>query len=107
MRRAAQLPVPSPRGRVGAAPLGVVREGGVTTFGVYSRHASRVELCLAWNGREERLDLTCGPGFVWSREVPDLVPGVRYGLRAHGPFRPEEGHFFTLAVASSIRTPEA
>jgi isoamylase len=22
------------------------------------------------------------------------VPGVRYGLRAHGPFRPEEGHFF-------------
>jgi glycogen operon protein len=34
---------------------------------------------------------------VWHMYVPELAPGQRYGLRAHGPYEPVRGHRFNPA----------
>ncbi len=76
-------------------PLGATYDGEGTNFAVYSRHASKVELCLYDPARPERqLDAVVLPNrssFVWHAYLPGVRPGALYGFRAHGPYEPEEG----------------
>jgi glycogen operon protein len=71
-------------------------EGGAD-FAVYAGHAESVEVCLFdegdWSGRtERRVPLTERIHGTWFGFLPGVGPGQRYGLRADGPWRPEEGH---------------
>jgi glycogen operon protein len=78
-------------------PLGASFDGGGVNFAVFSEHATRIEVCLfAADGQREtaRIALRERTGHVWHGRVPGVLPGQLYGLRAHGPFRPEDGHRF-------------
>ena len=71
--------------------------GPGVNFAVFSAHASQIELCLFDDrGLHEtaRLPLSAQTGDVWHGRVPGLLPGQVYGLRAHGPWRPDRGHRF-------------
>ena len=73
-----------------------VRDGGVN-FAVFSQHATAIELCLFDpSGRQERQRLRLhGPvDGLWSGFLPGAGPGLVYGLRAYGPYAPEQGHRF-------------
>ena len=77
-------------------PRGATFDGSGTNFAVYSRAATRIEVCLY--DREdprreiERFDLPTNTGFTWHGYAPDLQPGTLYGLRVHGPYAPNQGH---------------
>ncbi len=84
-------PCPLPL-RMGATP----GEGGVE-FAVFSRNGERVYLCLFDEAGERemaRLPLPCRSGDIHHGFLPDAGPGLRYGLRADGPFEPRQGHRF-------------
>lgn len=77
--------------------LGAYADGGGVHVAVYSGHAERIELCLfSSDGVHEtdRIPLTRQGGDVWHTHVPGLEAGAFYGLRAHGPYAPEQGHRF-------------
>ena len=80
-----------------AYPLGATWDGFGINFAVFSDHAERIELCLFDPaGRREiaRLDLPeCTDG-IWHGYLPDARAGLIYGYRAHGPYRPQDGHRF-------------
>ena len=78
-------------------PLGsLARDGGVN-FAVMSEHASQIELCI-FDGegqRELRRYPLDGPhDGIFHGFLPGVGPGLVYGLRAHGPYAPEQGHRF-------------
>ena len=77
-------------------PRGAYFDGAGVNFSVFSRVASRIEVCLydpQQPDREiDRFDLREVHGFTWHAYVPGLQPGTLYGLRVHGPFEPEGGH---------------
>lgn len=78
-------------------PLGATWDGLGTNFAVFSAHAERIDLCLFDpSGRREiaRLPLPECTDEVWHGYLPGAQPGLLYGLRAHGPFRPQQGHRF-------------
>ena len=81
-------------------PLGSFWDGLGVNFAVFSAHAERIELCLYDPaGRRElaRYPLReCNEG-VWHGYLPHASPGLVYGFRAYGPYRPEEGHRFNPA----------
>ncbi|MGO8738148.1 glycogen debranching protein GlgX [Rhodoblastus sp.] len=75
-------------------PLGLSLVEGGANIAVYSEAAQKIELCLFdAAGRQElvRLALPGRTGAVFHGFAPGLSAGARYGLRAHGPFRPEQG----------------
>ena len=81
--------------RLGATPM----LGGVN-FAVFSAHAEKIEVCLfSDDGVHEiaRLTLPDRLGDIWNGFVPGLRPGQLYGLRAHGPYEPQQGHRFNPA----------
>jgi glycogen operon protein len=77
-------------------PRGASYDGAGVNFAVYSRAATRVEVCLfdpADPMREiDRFDLPDTTDFVWHGYVPGLEPGALYGFRVHGPYEPSQGH---------------
>jgi glycogen operon protein len=78
-------------------PLGATWDHEGVNFGLFSRHAERVELCLFDDtGRREiaRLQLRERTDFVWHGYVPGLKPGQLYGYRVHGPYEPQQGQRF-------------
>ena len=77
-------------------PLGATWDGLGVNFALYSRHATKVELCLFdMRGREiERVALPEYTDEIWHGYLPDARPGQRYGYRVHGPYAPEAGHRF-------------
>ena len=77
-------------------PLGATHDGAGVNFAVWSCHATRMTLCLFDDDGTEHLliDLPEREGHVWHGYVPGLRPGQHYGYRAHGPYRPDEGHRF-------------
>ncbi|MFX1725188.1 glycogen debranching protein GlgX [Stenotrophomonas sp. AS1] len=77
-------------------PLGATWDGLGVNFALYSRHATKVELCLFnERGREvERIVLPEYTDEIWHGYLPDARPGQRYGYRVHGPYAPEAGHRF-------------
>ncbi len=78
-------------------PLGAHWDGQGVNFAVFSAHAQRVEVCVFdAEGRHElaRHVLPAHSHDVWHGYLPGAGPGLVYGLRAHGPWRPERGHRF-------------
>jgi glycogen operon protein len=77
--------------------LGATSEADGVHFAVYSENAEAIHLCLfdeAGNLETDRLPLPGREGGTRYGFVPGLAAGARYGLRAVGPFQPEEGHRF-------------
>ena len=78
-------------------PLGARCQDGGVNFAVFSAHATQIDLCLfdAQGGQA----LACTPlparsGDIWHGHLPGAAAGLVYGLRAHGPWRPDRGHRF-------------
>jgi glycogen operon protein len=77
-------------------PLGVTVDAAGANVAVFSANATRIELCLFDEADREtaRIVLPERTGDVFHGHVEGLRPGMRYGLRAHGPHAPREGHRF-------------
>ena len=78
-------------------PLGASCAAGGINFAVFSAHAQRIELCVFDAAGEHELSRTPLPARshdVWHGLVPEAAPGLVYGLRAHGAWRPDRGHRF-------------
>ncbi|MDO8250938.1 MAG: glycogen debranching protein GlgX [Rhodoferax sp.] len=80
-----------------AYPHGAHWDGEGVNFALFSQHAEKVELCLFdENGRHERqrIVLRERTDNIWHCYLPEARPGLAYGYRVHGPYKPEEGHRF-------------
>ena len=78
-------------------PLGALARDGGVNFAVASEHATRIELCVfdAEGQRELRRYTLDGPfDGVFTGFLPGVGAGLVYGIRAHGPYAPEQGHRF-------------
>jgi glycogen operon protein len=78
-------------------PLGAHVDGDGVNVAVFSRHATRIELCLfddTGTHERARLALPARTGDVFHGRLPGAGAGLVYGLRAHGPYAPGEGHRF-------------
>ena len=77
-------------------PMGATFDGEGVNFAVFSQNATRMTLCLFDEQGQEYLliDLPENEGHIWHGYVAGLRPGQQYGFRAHGPYRPDEGHRF-------------
>lgn len=78
-------------------PMGAHSDGLGVNFAVFSAHAHQIDLCIFdERGRKElrRYPLPECTDEVWHGYLPDARPGLVYGLRAHGPYEPENGHRF-------------
>lgn len=85
-------PGPGSPGKLGATPTA----DGVN-FAVFSAFAESVEVCLfSEDGADEiaRIPLPERTGDIWHGHLAGIGPGTAYGLRAHGPYEPENGHRF-------------
>jgi isoamylase len=82
-------------------PLGATWDGSGTNFAIFSKHATRVELCLFRDGptgtEKRRIPVVAHRGPVWHCYLPGIGPGALYGYRVDGPYRPDEGHRFNPA----------
>ena len=77
------------------APLGVTLTALGVNGAVLSRNATAIEFCVfADDGSETRIALPARTGDVFHGEIPGILPGMRYGLRAHGAWAPQDGHRF-------------
>ena len=78
-------------------PLGVTLTPTGVNVAVFSAHATSIEFCLfdeAGEREVRRLTLPEKTGDIFHGEIGDVPAGSRYGLRAHGPFAPHQGHRF-------------
>ena len=78
-------------------PRGASWDGEGVNFALFSEHAEKVELCIFDpKGRREvqRIELKERSDLVWHCYLPEARPGLLYGYRVHGPYRPQEGHRF-------------
>jgi isoamylase len=81
-------------------PLGarITEDHEGTSFAIFSRDATRVELCLVdEDGNEQRrIDLSKRGSTkdVWCGHVRGAVAGQRYGYRVSGKYNPVSGHRF-------------
>lgn len=78
-------------------PIGALARDGGVNFAVWSDHAERIELCVFDAGGVHELARHAlhGPhDGVFHGFLPGAGPGLVYGLRAHGPYAPEQGHRF-------------
>lgn len=93
------MPNHAPEGPARTEPLGVTLVDGGVGVAVVSSEAERIDFCLfdADGTETARIPLPDRLGDVHSGFVPGVVEGQRYGLRAHGPWRPEEGLRFNPA----------
>ncbi len=78
-------------------PMGASIDAQGVNFAVFSAHATGIDLCVFDAGGEfeiARVPLPGHSGDVWHGHLPNATPGLVYGLRAHGPWRPERGQRF-------------
>jgi glycogen operon protein len=78
-------------------PLGASYDGQGVNFALFSEHAEQVVLCLFDDrGRREvqRIVLREQTDRVWHCYLPEAKPGLLYGYRVAGPYRPAHGHRF-------------
>jgi len=76
-------------------PRGATWDGEGVNFGLFSEHAEKVELCIFdERGRRElqRIVLPEQTDQIWHCYLPEARPGMLYGYRVHGPYRPDERH---------------
>jgi glycogen operon protein len=78
-------------------PMGAHWDGSGINIAIFSVHAQAMEVCVfdATGTRElTRLRLPGHTGDTWHGRLDGAGPGLVYGLRAHGPWRPDKGHRF-------------
>lgn len=78
-------------------PLGAQWDGKGINFAVHSAHATAIQLCLyEETGTQEiaRLPLPARTDDIFHGYLLDATPGLVYGLRAEGPWSPQDGHYF-------------
>lgn len=78
-------------------PMGASLSGDGVNFAVFSAHATQLFLCLFdATGRHEThtIPFTARTGDMWHMHLAGVKAGQIYGLRARGPYAPEEGHRF-------------
>ena len=78
-------------------PLGSTWDGHGVNFAVFSSGAQRIDLCLfdaTGEHEQKRLSLRAHTSDVWHGYLPGAGPGLVYGLRADGPWRPDRGQLF-------------
>ena len=95
--RPAQLAGPAELSPGQPWPLGAHWDGSGVTFAVFSAHATGIDLCLFdASGEVElaRLPLPAHSSDIWHGRLDAAGPGLVYGLRARGPWRPDRGHWF-------------
>ncbi len=83
-----------------SSPLGATVMAGGVNIAVHSAAAEAIDVCLfsADGAREiRRVRLPARTGDIHHGRIGGVAAGARYGLRAHGPWRPEEGHRFNPA----------
>ncbi|WP_348266411.1 glycogen debranching protein GlgX [Edaphobacter paludis] len=76
---------------------GATWDGKGVNFALFSRNATKVELCLfSEDGKTEleRIVLPEHTNEIWHGYVQDIGPAQRYGYRVYGPYEPENGHRF-------------
>ncbi|TCK29049.1 glycogen operon protein [Ancylobacter aquaticus] len=81
-------------------PLGVAADARGVNVAVFSANATRIEFCLfdpAGEAEIARLVLPERTGDVFHGHIAGVPAGARYGLRAAGPWAPQEGHRFNPA----------
>ncbi|MCS6787233.1 MAG: glycogen debranching protein GlgX [Thiobacillaceae bacterium] len=91
------MPVPMAAWPGRPYPLGATWDGEGVNFALFSEHAEEVELCLFDpKGRREveRIILRECTDQVFHCYLPQARPGLLYGYRVFGPYRPEQGHRF-------------
>ena len=72
-------------------PRGAIWDGEGVNFALFSEHAEKVELCIFDNeGRRElqRVELREQTDLIWHCYLPEARPGMLYGYRVHGPYKP-------------------
>ena len=77
-------------------PPGITRVEGGVELCVYAGHADSVHVCLFDAGdregaSERRIPLTERAHGFWFGHLRGVTPGQRYGVRASGPWQPENG----------------
>ncbi|MGB6603058.1 MAG: glycogen debranching protein GlgX [Steroidobacteraceae bacterium] len=78
-------------------PRGATWDGEGVNFSFFSENATRVELCIFDStGRQERqrVEQRERTDLIWHCYLPEARPGLLYGYRVHGPYKPELGHRF-------------
>src|SRR3954470_9671983 len=79
-------------------PLGATWDGRGVNFALYAENAEKVELCLFKTpGDEHEYERITMPEYtdqVWHAYLPDATPGLLYGYRVYGTYKPKEGHRF-------------
>ena len=75
-------------------PRGATWDGEGVNFALFSETAEKVELCIfdpAGRRERQRIELRERTDAVWHCYLPEARPGLLYGYRVHGPYKPEEG----------------
>jgi isoamylase len=75
-------------------PRGATWDGEGVNFALFAENAERVELCIFdASGRRElqRVPIVEQTDQVWHCYLPEARPGLIYGYRVFGPYRPLEG----------------
>ena len=79
-------------------PLGATLTKGGANFAIYSKYATRVDLCLYTSGDADRpyrtVELPSKTRNVWHGFVHELELGTLYGFKVDGPFDPSRGFRF-------------
>jgi glycogen operon protein len=78
-------------------PLGVTPTGAGVNVAVFSANATAIEFCLFDGETETRVRLPERTGDIFHGFIGGVPVGARYGLRAHGPYAPNEGHRFNAS----------
>ena len=77
-------------------PLGTTVDKNGVNFALFSKNATRVELCLFDHdgNNEVRVELPYYTDEVFHGYIPGLKWGQRYAYRVYGPYEPEKGMRF-------------
>lgn len=78
-------------------PLGATYDGKGVNFALFSANAEKVELCLfdkTGSVEEHRFVIDSNDNNIWHIYLPKAKPGLVYGYRVYGPYKPEEGKRF-------------
>jgi len=78
-------------------PRGATWDGEGVNFSIFSANAEKVELCIfdpAGSRELQRIEMPERTDELWHCYLPEARPGLLYGYRVHGPYRPEDGHRF-------------
>ncbi len=78
-------------------PLGSSYDGAGVNFALFSANASRVELCIFDESGSEELErygINENSNGIWHIYLAGAKPGMVYGYRVYGPYKPTEGMRF-------------